>query len=179
MVKKDVINIYDEKSLLAQTLIAGEILREVQLNVNNNDLSVKQLVLKLQHQIQRNGEKKITIYSPGFILSQFYIVFILLGNHRREIPNKELLMKDYFHIKKNAYRGSSAYEKVTVNEFLRRLRNSIAHFNVKISSNYDVIFTDKNPRDVSDFFQLSLSSEQTQNLYSELLQLLVEIVIKT
>lgn len=172
-------NAYDEKSLLAQALIADEILREVQRNVDNDDLSVKQLVLNVQHKIQGNSEKKIMIYSPGFMLSQFYIVFILLGNHRQEISDKELLMKDcFYYINKEEYKGSTAYEKMTVNEFLRHLRNSIAHFNVEINSSFDFIFMDKNPHDPSDFFELRLPLEKTQDLYSELLQKLAELVIK-
>jgi len=162
---------YDEKSLLAQMLIANEILREVQLHKDDDDLSIKELVSNLCNEIPGNNVKDI--YSPGFLLGQFYFVFVLLGEKRKHLPDKGKPIMELVNIDKEIYKD------ITVDDFLRHLRNAIAHFRVQINDKYEFIFIDRNPKKNKVTFEITLSLDKMQILYKELLWMLARHLVET
>lgn len=111
------------------------------LNSKNQNKTVQQL----RNEFALKNEN-VDLLNPGTLFMATYLMF--LYPKESEIKNvnwDEIKLPDYKVLKAGTIKGN-----IKTN-FLRRIRNSIAHANFEITNNLDIIFRDINPKGTDEF----------------------------
>jgi hypothetical protein len=116
------------------------------LNSKNQNKTVQQL----RNEFALKTEN-VNLLNPGTLFMATYLMF--LYPKESEIKNAnldEIKLPDYKVLKAGKVKENSK------TNFLRRIRNSIAHANFEITNNLDIIFRDINPKDITDKFEIEI-----------------------
>lgn len=116
----------------------------------NQNKTVQQLIDEFALRYDNIG-----LLNPGTLFMASYLMFLYPKESeiRRKILD-DIILPDYKILKEGIVK------KNIKDNFLRRIRNSIAHANFEIKNNLDIIFRDVNPKDITDEFEIEIQLYQ-------------------
>ncbi len=152
---------YDYKSVLAQELIAYDFMANFSLELKETpNLTISEFYEK-QMKLYLDVGVAPELFSAGVIISSLYVTIVLLKEDIYEQLDSKLTIQDI------GIRDIQVSVR-TVKQLLRRMRNALAHGNIKIYKDYSIELYDVNPKNSDDVFVLELTCEQLHNLTNKL-----------
>ena len=167
--KKNEIN--QEDDILIQSFITVEFLAELH---NNNFLNSEYFnELNVQDTNVKSIMPQIGIDNQGFLLMALYALLVIPKQLLKDkFPDDfEALNKYIFSIQMNSFSTYKNEERIDKIDFIRRIRNAVAHGRVKFTPTISVTFSDKDTDKkgyVKSSCDITIPLNQTGNLMSKL-----------
>lgn len=147
------------KSIIALQRINNNLLALIDSMKAQNDINLKLMLDTLYapyEKVEPNFRNQHHFLNQYQLISSLYTYIVLpKESFLNSIPNEieSSSLKDGWGINKL----SPSYK---LKYFLRRIRNSVSHGNIEFTESLEFTFTDINPRDRNDTFQVKLSGEE-------------------
>lgn len=117
--------------------------------------------------LQKNG-----VGNKGFVMIALYSLLVL---PKEVIPNTDENIREF--VKEHARNITSTYKSDIPNvDFIRHIRNAVAHANVALGPNDVIIFSDKNPRNSIEEFKCELPIDKLIDLLPKLQSIIFKYI---
>ncbi|PVZ63941.1 HEPN family nuclease [Pelagibaculum spongiae] len=150
------------KSIIALQRINNQLLGLVDSAKCKNDIKLREILDQLYapyEKVESDYRNNHSFYNQYQFISSLYTYIVL--------PKESFFDSIPDDIETNSLKTQWGINKLQpsykLKYFLRRLRNAVSHGEIEFTETIDFIFTDKNPRNKSDVFQVKLSVDELMN----------------
>lgn len=144
------------KSQIATVMQANGMLGLIDKYRNNDKITLKEIQNEWTSMYKLEGNQHFFLNQYQYITSLLAFLVIPKESIFNELPDLKIskLPSKWGIINKG---------DITLNQFIRRIRNSIAHGNINVSENMMFNFKDVHPRNSNDVFNCTFEEDELRN----------------